>query len=119
LVPVLQAWYRIKTSGKASYEYIEKGFTVDANVIFFAILYKSVTSSEILALYRKNNAYITRLFKFGIPNLKELYMKTMTTPKEGLWIMVEEPIEEPTENTQPAQSDSFRDTYDYFPDFGI
>lgn len=46
-------------------------------------------------------------------------MKTLTTPKEGLWIMVEEPIENPTETTQPAETDSFHDGYDYFPDFGI
>lgn len=50
-------------------------------------------------------------------------MKTQASPKEGLWIMIEEPIEEPTESTQPAEeaksAQSFRDSYEYFPDFGI
>lgn len=45
-------------------------------------------------------------------------MKALT-PEEGLWIMVEEPSEQPIENTQPVESESFRDSYDYFPDFGI
>jgi hypothetical protein len=34
-------------------------------------------------------------------------MKTLA-PKEGVWIMVEEPIEQPTEQTQ-SDADSFHD----------
>lgn len=45
-------------------------------------------------------------------------MKTLT-PKEGLWIMSEEPIEDPKENTVPSEGESFHDSYEYFPDFGI
>lgn len=33
--------------------------------------------------------------------------------------MVEEPIEETNDNTTSTEDKSFKDTYDYFPDFGI
>ncbi len=40
-------------------------------------------------------------------------------PNDGLWIMVKETIDDPTENTHPKESESFNDSYDYYPDFGI
>lgn len=52
------------------------------------------------------------------PTQNNQIMKTLN-PADGLWIMVEEPIEAPTENTQPTENESFHDSYEYFPDFGI
>ncbi len=43
-----------------------------------------------------------------------------TTNTSGLWLMIEEPTE-PTANdsNETQNTDSFHDSYEYFPDFGI
>lgn len=50
-------------------------------------------------------------------------METNTTPKHGLWLMTEEPIDfanesTPTENSQ-KETETFRDTYEFYPDSGF
>ena len=49
-------------------------------------------------------------------------METNTTPKNGFWIMIEEPqLDEnvSAESNQPKESETFRDTYDFYPDSGF
>lgn len=42
------------------------------------------------------------------------------TNNTGLWLMIEEPIEPTTtESNKTQNNDSFNDSYEYFPDFGI
>ena len=49
-------------------------------------------------------------------------METNNTPKDGICIMIEEPTEttKTLENKQTeAETEVFRDTYDFFPDSGF
>lgn len=50
--------------------------------------------------------------------IKTTNMESTNAP--GLWLMIEEAIE-PTapESSETQNTDSFHDSYEYFPDFGI
>lgn len=52
-------------------------------------------------------------------------METNVT-KKGFWMMVEEPVDETNETksaqdhaSQNVEKETFRDTYDFYPDFGF
>lgn len=48
-------------------------------------------------------------------------MAPNTTPQNGFWMMVEEPIESNAnaENQPENDPENFRDTYDFYPDAGF
>lgn len=47
-------------------------------------------------------------------------METNTTPKEGVWIMMEEPIEAPSlETADQTENENLTDWQEYFPDFSF
>lgn len=50
-------------------------------------------------------------------------METNTTQKDGFWIMTEEPIDFANESALPEnnlpKAETFRDTYEFYPDSGF
>lgn len=73
-------------------------------------------------MYRQNAAGCNQLDNFSKPNLKQQVMETNNTTTKGCWMMIEEPIEETKsaqEHPQNTDEETFRDTYDFYPDAGF